>query len=123
MSIVLASVLALHPVPQEPTVQPSLHSLSVLYAGELGTPREQSFVAFLTARFTKVGKIAATDLIASKAEGYDVVVADGTTEMKDKRVSMSGCTRLDFPPEWTKPTILIASAGKSVEKTTKIGWL
>lgn len=107
----------------EPTSRPTRHPIAVLYAGELGTPRAQDFVRFLEERFVKVGTIASGELIASGAAGYDVVVADGTTEMTGNRLTMAGCTKLEFPPEWTKPTVLIASAGRSVEKTTKIGWL
>ena len=40
-----------------------------------------------------------------------------------RALKMNGCTKLDFPADWTRPTILIASAGRAVEKTTKIGWL
>lgn len=107
----------------EPTSQPSRQPITVLYAGELGTPRAKDFVSFLEERFTKVGTIASAELLAKGAEGYDVVVADGTTDMANGRLHFGGCTKIEFPPEWRKPTILIASAGRAVEKTTKIGWL
>ena len=108
---------------QEPPPAKKPLPLAVLYAGEAGSPREAAFLTFLRSRFRKVDAIPASDLLASRGEGYDVVVADGTTDMVDKRLQMKGCTKLDFPADWTKPTLLIASAGKAVEKTTKIGWL
>ena len=115
--------LALGLVPQDPAQAPARQPLSVLFAGEAGTERDAAFLKFLRERFDKVESIPAAELLASKGKDFDVVIADGTTSMKDNRLEMKGCTKLEFPADWTKPTILIATAGKAVEKTTKIGWL
>lgn len=120
--IASAFVLALA-FPQEPASQPARQPVAVLYAGELGTPRAEDFLGYLRQRFVRVGAIASGELIASGAKDWDVVVADGTTDLTNNRLSFGGCTKLEFPRDWTKPTILIASAGRSIEKTTKIGWL
>ena len=125
LTFALATSLAF--TPQEPapaeSKSPRKLPVSVLYAGEAGSPREAAFLEFLRTRFARVGSIASGELLQSKGAGWDVVVADGTTTLVDNRLKMEGCTRLDFPADWTKPTILIASAGKAAEKTTKIGWL
>ncbi|HLU39931.1 MAG TPA: hypothetical protein VK081_11130 [Planctomycetota bacterium] len=120
-TLAASSVLA----PQDPAGAdaPAKIPISVLYAGEAGTPREAAFLEFLRQRFVKVGNVPAAELLASRAEGWDVVVADGSTEMVDNRLRMKGCTKLEFPADWTKPTVLIASSGRAVEKVSKIGWL
>ena len=110
------------PQPASPTAPKKL-PVSVLYSGEAGSPREAAFLDFLRTRFEKVGSIPSGELLQSRGDGYDVVIADGTTDLVGERLQMKGCTKLAFPADWTKPTVLIASAGRAVEKTTKIGWL
>jgi hypothetical protein len=118
------SFAALLLTPQEPqTATPVKLPVSVLYSGEAGSPREALFLDFLRSRFAKVASIPSGELLQSRGEGFDVVIADGTTDLVDDRLKMQGCTKLDFPADWTRPTVLIASTGKAVEKTTKIGWL
>jgi hypothetical protein len=113
--------------PQDPPAAtpktPKKLPVSVLYAGESGTPREALFLDFLRSRFEKVASVPSGELLKSRGEGFDVVIADGATDLIDNRLEMRGCTKLDFPADWTKPTVLIASSGRAVEKTTKIGWL
>ena len=118
--LTFASTLGL--APQDPALAdakaPPKLPVSVLYSGDAGSPREAAFLEFLRSRFEKVGSVPSDQLLQSGAQGYDVVIADGTTDMVDGRLKMKGCTRLDFPADWTRPTVLIASAGKAVEKTT-----
>ena len=126
MLLLLTCAASLSLAPQDPPAAakpPARLPISVLYSGDANSPREAAFLEFLRSRFEKVGSMPSAELLASRAQGFDVVVADGTTDMVDNRLKMSGCTKLDFPADWTKPTVLIASSGKAVEKTSKIGWL
>src|SRR5690606_9878199 len=70
-TLAASSVLA----PQDPAGAdaPAKIPISVLYAGEAGTPREAAFLEFLRQRFVKVGNVPAAELLASRAEGWDVV--------------------------------------------------
>lgn len=120
-TISLMSLLAL--APQDGPATRARHPISVLYAGEVGSPREKAFTELLRARFGKVGTATPAELLASKGAGFDVIVADGSVNLVEERLVMKGCTRSDFPEDWSRPTVLIASAGKAVEKTSKIGWL
>lgn len=97
--------------------------LAVLYAGEAGSAREKAFTDFLRSRFEKVGTTTPEELFKTKGAGYDVIVADGSVTLKDERLVFKGCTKPDFPADWSRPTVLIASAGRAVEKSSKIGWL
>ena len=127
MLLLLTFASSLSLAPQDPAAagarSPARLPVSVLYAGDAGSPREAAFLEFLRARFEKVGSVPAAELLASGARGWDVVVADGTTDLVDNKLAMKGCTKLDVPASWTRPTVLIASSGKAVEKRTKIGWL
>ena len=119
--ISLISLLAL--APQDAPATRARHPISVLYAGEVGSGREKAFTDLLRARFEKVGTTTPADLLASKGAGYDVIVADGSVDLVDQRLITKGCTKSDFPEDWSRPTVLIASVGKAVEHTSKIGWL
>ncbi len=119
----LLPLLAL--APQDSPAPPPRHPVSVLYAGEPGTPREKAYVDFLRGRFEKVGTTTPEELLKSNGAGFDVIVADGTVEeAPGNRLKMSGCTKsISFPESWSRPTVLIASAGKAADKSSKIGWL
>ena len=121
-TISLISLLALAPQ-GDPAAPGARQPISVLYAGEVGSPREKAFTEFLRARFEKVGTATPADLLASKGAGFDVIVADGSVDLVGERLVMKGCTKSAFPEGWSRPTVLIASAGKAVDKTSKIGWL
>src|SRR6185369_15535496 len=102
------SFAALLFTPQDPqTATPVKLPVSVLYSGEAGSPREALFLDFLRSRFAKVASIPSGELLKSRGEGFDVVIADGTTDLVDDRLKMQGCTKLDFPADWTRPTVLI----------------
>lgn len=123
MLVTIAALTALSLAPQETHTPPAVHPLAVLYAGEPGSAREAAWLEFLRGRFRRVESTTPAQLLESEAQGFDVVIADGTVDERDGRLVMGGCTRSDFPESWSRPTILIASAGKAVERVSRIGWL
>jgi hypothetical protein len=98
-------------------------AMSVLYAGEEGHAREVAFVSFLREHFTKVESIDASKLDVIAAQRFDVVVADGFFSNSANGIKMRGAARLELPPEFSKPTILVATAANAVEKISKLGSL
>jgi len=128
MVVPLVASLLLSPALLAPGSDPRspdhpIQPLKVLFAGEKGTPREAAFVSFLGQQFAKVESIDASELTTARARDCDVVVADGRVDLKDNHIVSFGCAKIDFAPDWTKPTILVGPTGGRVEKISKIGWL
>lgn len=95
---------------------------SILYAGDLASPRAKAYREFLQAHFRKVDGIELKDLSAKAAAPYDVVVADW------RRLYGNGDVQLDVPElelgaDFTKPIVMIGAVGGSIQHHTKIGWL
>jgi hypothetical protein len=98
--------------------------LKVLYAGVPETPRAKAFVDFLKANFDSVGELDVTKLSKASAEPFDVVVCDGNRlyPMDPKKPSLNQA-KCDLGADFTKPIVMIASMGGTVQNHTKIGWL
>ena len=96
--------------------------LSILYAGAPGGEREKHFVEFLEQWFPEVHTINLEELDSKAAEAFDVVVADWKPHYQNG-TPLNGVdpkTRLD--PDYSKPTICIASVGASICRG-KLDWL
>jgi hypothetical protein len=82
--------------------------LRVMYLGNEGTPRATEFIDFLRVRFEQVAAKNRADLDLESVGAYDVVLLDWsqTDTDSEKAVSPLG-PRL----QWSKPTVLLGSAG------------
>jgi hypothetical protein len=98
--------------------------LKILYAGVPGSPRAKSFMEFLQANFEKVELQDVERLTKESAAPFDVVVCDGKRlyPMDDQHPSIDQA-KCALPPDFTKPIVMIASMGGTVQHHTKIGWL
>jgi hypothetical protein len=97
--------------------------LKVLYAGVPDTPRAKAFVEFLKANFENVGELDVTQLSKESAAPYDVVVCDGKRLYPMDPKTGTDQVKLLLGRDFTKPIVMIASMGGSVQNHTKIGWL
>lgn len=94
--------------------------LRVMYAGATDLDRGQAFLGLLRAGFSQVDAIDLKSLNASAAASYDVVVADWKRRWGPDGVIID----YDWPElhlgfEFTKPVVLIASGGRSIQQHTK----
>lgn len=82
--------------------------LRVMYLGNQSTPRTTEFIDFLRARFEQVAekKRDAGDLESVAA--YDVVLLDWSQSDTDSEKAVSP---LGPRQQWSKPTVLLGSAG------------
>jgi hypothetical protein len=87
-----------------------LRDLKVLYIGNK-TDRTEAFTAFLSKHVKSVEKAQRTDFDPARAASFDVVLLDW---------QQNEGTQRDFPPTksplgaretWSKPTVLLGSAG------------
>lgn len=85
--------------------------LSVLYLGNASTPRAKQFMEFLDGRFQSVRVVNRNDFDAKSAADFDVVLLDWS--QSDVDLSKMGEIQSPLGPrdEWTKPTVLLGSAG------------
>lgn len=88
-------------------VEPQL-PLRVLYVGNQGKERAQDFVEFLQTRFEKVGERNRANFDPSSARDFDVVLLDWSQRDTDSERAVSPFGPRD---QWTKPTVLLGSAG------------
>ena len=81
--------------------------LSVLYVGNVTTPRGKSYTAFLSKRFRRVENAERVGFDPQKAAAFDVVLLDWSQrDRKEKSPPPLGPKA-----DWNKPTVLLGSAG------------
>jgi hypothetical protein len=98
-------------------------AVKVLYAGVPDTPRAQVFLEFLKQNFDAVASIDVEKLSKEAAAPYDVVVCDGRRLYPMDMKGGLQIPKCALGPDFTKPIVMIASMGGSVQHHTKIGWL
>ena len=95
-----------------------LDRLKTLYIGEPGTKRSTEFESFLKVNVAQVTVTNRFGFKPQNAEGFDVVLLDWPQSGREG----------DFPPKvsplgnreaWTKPTVLLGSAGLNLAVTWK----
>jgi hypothetical protein len=115
------------------------YSLKVLYIGDPGTQRANDFVRFLEEHFTRAHAVSWESFNPSRAAGWDVVLLEwpqaktgktGITfnpasgafpnfeQIMEKRL---GPCLLGPRESWSKPTVLLGSAGLNLAMSWKIG--
>jgi hypothetical protein len=82
--------------------------LRVVYLGNENTPRATAFVQFLRTRFEQVAERNRDDLDLESVRAFDVVLLDWSQQDTDSEKAVSP---LGPRARWTKPTVLVGSAG------------
>ncbi len=103
------------------------YNLRVLYIGDTGTPRAQEFEQFLQGHFVETEAVAREEFDPSSAENWDVVLLDWPQppakiiEPGKIMIGRMGDPRpLGERKSWTKPTVLLGSAGARLAVAWKI---
>jgi hypothetical protein len=112
------------------------YNLKVLYIGDPGTPRAKEFMQFLEAHFIRTQAISRESFNPAQAAGWDVVLLEwpqGNTSITFDATSGAppnfeqimekrfGPSPLGLRESWSKPTVLLGSAGLNLAKSWKIG--
>jgi hypothetical protein len=87
-----------------------LKDLSVLYIGDGDSPRAESFKKLIAPETARYESVARVGFNPTHAEKYDVVLLDWP-QSELARHDRQGKSPLGNRAEWTKPTVLLGSAG------------
>lgn len=82
--------------------------LRVVYLGNQATPRATQFIDFLQTRFEQVAERKRQGVDLDSLAPYDVVVLDWSQADDESERAVSPLGPRD---EWSKPTLLLGSAG------------
>lgn len=85
--------------------------LRVLYLGNPGTPRMDSYAAFLTERFAAAETRPREGFDPAAAAAFDVVLLDWSQQDVDLGDMAHLRSPLGPRAAWAKPTVLLGSAG------------
>jgi hypothetical protein len=83
-------------------------SLRVVYVGNTKNPRASSFTSFLKKHFTRVAAADYASFVPAALHDADVVLVDWSQSDGDLRNTSFPLGRLE---DWSKPTVLLNSAG------------
>ena len=79
--------------------------LSILYVGNVSTPRGKSYTVFLSKSFRRVAAVERKEFDPRKAVEFDVVLLDWSQRERQEKQPLG-------PKDaWNKPTVLLGSAG------------
>jgi hypothetical protein len=87
-----------------------LRELKVLYVGDAGGRRTAAFQAFLKPNVGKVDIAPRSNVTPEQVQDYDVVLLDWHQSNRPQGTDPKQCP-LGAREAWTKPTILLGSAG------------
>ena len=96
-----------------------LDQLKVLYIGDPGTPRAQHFTGFLAQNVGRVEINSRKDFKPSDAAAFDVVLLDWP-QSNTVREERQGRSPLGDRASWSKPTVLLGSAGLNLAVVWKV---
>ena len=96
-----------------------LDKLKVLYVGDTNTPRAQHFTGFLGENVGRVEAASRKDFQPAQAAEFDVVLLDWPQSVtaRDER---NGRSPLGDRAAWSKPTVLLGSAGLNLAVVWKV---
>jgi hypothetical protein len=117
-ALLLASALALLPLLSTPKAA-ELDKLNVLYIGDTGTPRATHCEEFLRKNVGHVGMISRRTFQPAEANEADVVLLDWP-QSSSARGERQGGAPLGDRGDWTKPTVLLGSAGLNLAVAWKV---
>jgi hypothetical protein len=94
-----------------------LNKLKVLYVGDPGTPRASQFAGFLKTNVARLETTSRSTFKPEQAEPFDVVLLDWP-----QSGGLRDTTRapLGERTTWTKPTVLLGSAGLNLAVVWKV---
>ena len=96
-----------------------LDKLKVLYIGEPDTPRAQHFTGFLGKNVGQVKAVSRENFKPASAAGFDVVLLDWP-QSDSAREERKGRSPLGERAAWSKPTVLLGSAGLNLAVVRKV---
>src|SRR5262245_3019502 len=96
-----------------------LDQLKVLYIGDADTPRAQHFTGFLAKNVGRVEVASRKDFKPADAAAFDVVLLDWP-QSNTAREERQGPSPLGDRASWSKPTVLLGSAGLNLAVVWKI---
>jgi hypothetical protein len=96
-----------------------LDKLKVLYIGDTNTPRAAHFVGFLGKNVAHVEAVSRKDFKPGDAEEFDVVLLDWP-QSNTAREERQGRSPLGDRSAWSKPTVLLGSAGLNLAVVWKV---
>jgi hypothetical protein len=96
-----------------------LDKLNVLYIGDPGTPRAQHFTGFLGKNVGRVEAASRKDFKPADAAEFDVVLLDWP-QSDTARDERKGRSPLGDRAAWSKPTVLLGSAGLNLAVVWKV---
>ncbi len=97
-----------------------LDKLNVLYIGDTGTPRAQHFTGFLRKNVGRVEATSRKDFKPADAAEFDVVLLDWPQSETAREECKAGRSPLGNRAAWSKPTVLLGSAGLNLAVVWKI---
>ena len=96
-----------------------LDKLKVLYIGEAGTPRARHFTGFVGKNVGRIETASRKDFKPADADGFDVVLLDWP-QSNSAREERNGRSPLGERAAWSKPTVLLGSAGLNLAVTWNV---
>ncbi len=102
------------------TTAADLDKLKVLYIGDAGTPRAREFEGFLRQNVGQVTVAARGAFKAADAETFDVVLLDWPQSERTREEWKTGRAPLGDRAQWSKPTVLLGSAGLNLAVVWKV---
>ncbi|MHB8521901.1 MAG: hypothetical protein ACYDH9_14225 [Limisphaerales bacterium] len=96
-----------------------LDKLTVLYIGDLGTPRAQQFTGFLKQNVGRIETASRRAFKPERADGVDVVLLDWPQSART-REEWQEPSPLGDRAAWSKPTVLLGSAGLNLAVVWKV---
>jgi hypothetical protein len=97
-----------------------LDQLAVLYIGDTATPRAQHFTGFLGKNVGRVQTASRKDFKPADAADFDVVLLDWPQSDKTREEWQEGRSPLGDRTAWSKPTVLLGSAGLNLAVVWKV---
>jgi hypothetical protein len=96
-----------------------LDQLKVLFVGE-SADRTKVFEGFLAQNVGQVATTSRHTFKPAEAEGYDVVLLDWGQSEQARDERSSGRSPLGAREQWSKPTVLLGSAGLNLAVVWKV---
>ncbi len=96
-----------------------LDKLKVLYLGDPATPRGKQFEEFLRPNLGRVQVASRTAFKPAEANEFDVVLLDWPQSGSDYK-GRQFLAPLGERADWTKPTVLVGSAGLNLAVAWKV---
>lgn len=97
-----------------------LDKLKVLYLGDTNSPRVQHFEGFLRENVAQVKAMPRNAFKQPDADAFDVVLLDWPQSDTARDERKTGRSPLGERSTWTKPTVLLGSAGLNLAAAWKV---